>query len=1034
MKFVALLLGLCLTTPAAAGRSDDAEVYRSEVKSVLAQRCFACHGALEQKAGLRVDTVAGMQAAGVLADGVLLARLTSEDPDVRMPPEGEPLHRHELESIAAWITAGAPAPPDEVPEADPGSHWAFQRIERPLLPSGNGNLIDVYFAAQHEARGLAPQPPAQRTLLIRRLYLDLIGLPPTPAELASAEPVPQIIEALLESPHHGERWGRHWMDVWRYSDWYGLDKMLRDSQRHLWHWREWIVTSLNEDKGYDQIVREMLAADETTPSDLEAIAATGFLARNYYLFNRTTWLDNTIEHTGKAFLGLTLNCAKCHDHKYDPIAHEDYYRFRAIFEPHHVRLDALAGETNYEVNALPRAYDDRPEAETFLHLRGDPSQPVTDRAIQPGPPAFLAAFAPAPEPVSLPVDAWAPGARPYVQQDQLAAAVDVVDKARSDLNAKLRRAEEAEEASLAEPAPAPAPGVAFRDDFQRARPERWDMVGQGWRYQGGVLAQTEVTMERSYLRTRAPHPRDFAATLTFRTTGGAQWKSTGFSFDVDGAGENGHTVYASAFAGGPKVQLAHKVSGRSIYPADAKLDRAVNLNQDYSLEVRVRDRLVNVLLDGQHLFAYNLPERQVGGALELFAFDATAEFLAIEVRELSPELALVPAKNAAAVTANDAQAVRDLAAARLAAAEADLLALKARIAADEAVYRGQPGGPPDAAGRLELLATLAHAEVDLLSADAGVVGTARKAKENAAAALAKGEFPEHSPLRGSERALDQMTHASSQYAATYPQTSTGRRTALAQWITHRDNPLTARVAVNHIWLRHFGAPLVPSVFDFGRRAPEPRHKDLLDALAMELIESGWSMRHLHRLIVSSATWQRSSSNRDAQVVTLERDPQNHDYWRMNSRRMESEVLRDSLLHLSGDLDLTLGGPSLEHAAGRRRRSLYLLHSRDDQLSFLATFNSADVFGCYRRQESIVPQQALAIMNSKLALESAERVAVSLAAGTSDDEFIRAAFRQVLARDPLEEEAAACARFLDREPNRERLIHALLNHNDFVTIR
>ena len=203
------------------------------------------------------------------------------------------------------------------------------------MGKGAGNPIDILLQKNRAVRSLKTQPLAERSILIRRLYLDLIGLPPTRAQLNDQRPWGEIVDELLNNPQHGERWARHWMDVWRYTDWYGLGAQLRNSQKHIWHWRDWIVESLNQDKGYDRMIQEMIAADELAPEDANALRATGFLARNYYLFNRTTWLDATIEHTGKAFLGLTLNCAKCHDHKYDPITHEDYYRFRAIFE--HIR-------------------------------------------------------------------------------------------------------------------------------------------------------------------------------------------------------------------------------------------------------------------------------------------------------------------------------------------------------------------------------------------------------------------------------------------------------------------------------------------------------------------------------------------------------------------------------------------------------------------------------------------------------------------------------------------------------------------------
>ena len=366
--------------------------YLVDVKPVLKQRCFACHGTLKQEADLRLDTVSAMRDNEILGkDSTLLMRITSLEHDVRMPPEGEPLKAHEITAITKWIAEGAVGPEDEQPEAAPKSHWAFQTIKRPAhgVPGGDMNLIDAYFDARYKTAGLVPQPAAERTILLRRLYLDLTGLPPTLEQLASTEKLPQVIANLLNSPQYGERWARHWMDVWRYSDWYGLGNEVRDSQKHLWRWRDWIVNSLNENKGYDQMLREMLAGDEIAPDDPEVLAATGFLARSWYKFNRTSWLDNTIEHTAKAFMGLTINCAKCHDHKYDPITHLDYYRFRAIFEPHHVRVDAMPGEADLNINGITRVFDGNLDAATYLHLRGEESKADKSKRIEAGPPAFL---------------------------------------------------------------------------------------------------------------------------------------------------------------------------------------------------------------------------------------------------------------------------------------------------------------------------------------------------------------------------------------------------------------------------------------------------------------------------------------------------------------------------------------------------------------------------------------------------------------------------------------------------------------------
>ena len=256
--------------------------YVRDVKPLLSRRCVACHGALKKNAGLRLDTAAHMRTggdggpavvAGKSSESLLIEAVTGGE-DWRMPPagEGEPLSAEEIARLKAWIDAGAQAP-DETEPDDPRTHWAFQPPVRPEVPEVKDaawvrNPIDAFLAAEHEARGLRPRPDADKATLLRRVYLDLIGLPPTPEELHAflADPSPdayeKVVDRLLASPQYGERWGRHWMDVWRYSDWAGYRKEVRDSQPHIWRWRDWIVESLNADKGYDRMVVEMLAGDE----------------------------------------------------------------------------------------------------------------------------------------------------------------------------------------------------------------------------------------------------------------------------------------------------------------------------------------------------------------------------------------------------------------------------------------------------------------------------------------------------------------------------------------------------------------------------------------------------------------------------------------------------------------------------------------------------------------------------------------------------------------------------------------------------
>lgn len=820
-----------------------AEVYLDQVKPVLQERCYACHGALKQKSGLRLDTVADLRAGTSLEE--FLSRVTSQSPDTRMPPEGSPLTEQQLKVIQTWVSAGAPGPDSEERERDPAAHWAFQAL-RPRDLASEDHPVDFLLEKVRGQYGLSHQTPAPRRILLRRLYLDITGLPPTGDQLQDARPIDAILDELLACPQYGERWARHWMDIWRYSDGYGLGAQLRNSQPHLWRWRDWIVESLNEDKGYDQMILEMLAGDEVSPGDPTVVRATGFLARNYYLFNRTTWLDNTIEHTSKAFLGLTLNCAKCHDHKYDPITQEDYYRFRSIFEPHQIRLDPVPGETDWKRDGLPRAYDDDPDVLTYLHIKGDPKTPDKSKPMVPGVPALFSFASYEPQEIHLPLQAWAPGSRRYAQEDRVHAAQEAMERAVEAL-ADLRKADQSED-------------------------------------------QSEI---------------------------------------------------------------------------------------------------------GEH------------------------------------------------------QAKVELAELKVAMAQALLASMEATVAADRTVFAEQRNDHlARKAAECQAKYLLAQAEYDLVAA--GKDAKKKKAAENLQKmAQSIWESVQNGPaeyesLRASQKALETPEHKEPDYAPVYSQSSTGRRQALARWIVHPDNPLTARVAVNHIWMRHFGEPLVPTVFDFGRQAPVPRQLELLDFLAGELVESGWSLKHMHRLLINSEAYQMASSNAGIPQDVLERDPGNQLYWRMNVKRMESQVVRDSLLHHAGVLDLTVGGPSLDPAKGGNRRSLYFLHSRDQQDLLLSKFDDAEILACYRRSESIIPQQALALYNSKLAIETSGRISEQLNSTAADfDSFVEEAFEALICRSPDPAEIQECRDFrvaLQALPNyeesrcRSQLVLALLNHNDFITIR
>jgi len=856
--------------------------YQRDVKPVLKSRCYACHGALKQESNLRLDTAKSIRrggdggpavAAGEPTDSELISRITAEDESIRMPPEGHPLSADEIEKIVAWIESGASGPDDEQPEQDPRAHWAFQPPVRPELAYAaaewGANPIDAILAAEQHGNGLTRVAAAEKSLQLRRLYLDLIGLPPTRSELHEFQTnqLPgawaQTVDRLLASPAYGERWGRHWMDVWRYSDWYGLGEQVRYSQPHIWHWRDWIVESLNADAGYDQMLREMLSADEIAPTDVQTLRATGFLARNYFLFNRTTWLDGTIEHTSKAFLGLTLNCTKCHDHKYDPISQQDYYAFRAFFEPHQIRHDSLPGQIDLEQDALPRAFDSHPDAPTHLHVGGNEKDSDTSHTIDPAVPAVLDFTDLDITEIALPDDAHFPMLRSFVLQDHLRAA----------------------EREIADAASA---GSASEN------------------------ALADRGAESNIARLRAA-----AANL-------------------------------------------HPSAIRTAYAAD-------------------------------------VARHHQAGEVEVQTLVSAAARAAAEYRLAFAEWAVARDESKAAT------------------AQGESAKSKAAVA-------------------------LQNSRQELTEAKQVVESPGKT----------------YTSLVTSLKSLEGPDETEESRRQPYPHVSTGRRTALAGWMTDRRNPLTARVAVNHIWMRHFGRPLVEPVNDFGRRTQRPALQALLDWLAVEFMESGWNMKHLHRLIVTSQAYRLSDEIRSTDERTRERDPDNQYVWRREPMRMQSQVVRDSLLHLAGLLDRRMGGPTIDpNSTTHRRRSLYFTHSRDDRNLFVSMFDDADILRCYRRSESIIPQQALALINAREPQYAAMVIAGKLSsvatrhgstARKSREVFVKAAFETVLCRAPDDEEMRVCletyAAVLASPPQKAKhqirarmmIVLALLNHNDFITIR
>ncbi|MBL9211022.1 MAG: PSD1 domain-containing protein [Opitutaceae bacterium] len=813
-----LALGSGVGLLAAAGAAE-----RPEALQVLETHCVECHGGEKTKAGLDLTTRAALLRGGESGAAVvpgrpeasLLVRLVSHRDEPGMPHKQDPLSAELQAVLTDWVAAGVPytrslTTVPAVPAVTRSefaltpadrAHWAFQPVRRPDPPAVSDATwaaapLDGFILARLDAAGLRPAPPASRTTLIRRVTLDLIGLPPTPAEVDAfvADPAPdayaRLVERLLASPHYGERWGRHWLDLARFAE---TDGFEHDAVRpHAWRYRDYVVRAFNADKPFDRFIREQVAGDELYPSEPDALIATAFNLLGPDMVDsadqvqrRRNTLNDATDTTALAFLGLTLGCARCHDHKFEPLSQRDYYAFQAHF----------------------------------------------------------------------------------------AAA-----KFRPDL-----------------PVPSPAERAAHDAELQR------------YNEQTATLQAAIAALEDPYRRTI--HARKLARLSA-------------------------------------EAQAAHTT------PAAERTTEQENQIQETAAQLLITPKELSA--------AMKPPDRKQHQAL-------------LEQLKPFPKPKPLPAT----LALQNGPRVRT-----------------------HVLHRGdysQPG-----------------AEV---SADVPEV-------------LRIGRARSDSPSGG----------------AFHP------RTALAEWIASPANPLTARVAVNRLWQHHFGRGLVPSPSDFGTNGQKPTHPELLDWLASEFVARGWSLKAMHRLMLLSATYQQASPPAVADPRTARIDPDNRLYARMSRRRLEGEVIRDSLLAISGQLNPKLGGPGVfppipaelfegakgwtpsPNPADHTRRSLYIFARRNLRFPFLEVFDAPDSnLSCPSRERSTTAPQSLALLNAHEVLGAAARTAdrIEREAAAPDDR-VTLAYRLILGRPPTASEARVSREFLQASPTRE-LCRALFNLNAFVYV-
>ena len=813
------------------------------VRPVLAKNCFGCHVGPTPTGNLAMTSresflKGGNSGPAIIAGdpdhSLLIQAVSHTHARLKMPPPGK-LTDEEIADLAAWVKAGA-----EWPEATAGritdsqrAFWSFQPVRKPAAPpvrdtSWAHTPIDRFVLARLQARGLRPNPPADKRTLIRRVSYDLIGLPPTPEEVDaflkdnSREAFARVVDRLLASPHYGERWGRHWLDVARYSD-DKLNSTQEEPVPNAFRYRDWVIQAFNQDMPYDLFVKAQVAGD-LLPDSEKYIAGLGFYAL------RPEFQDDRVDATTRGFLGLTVACAQCHDHKFDPIPTKDYYSLLGVFQSTENREAPLAGAGVVAAwKAAKKRVDDQ-EAALKQFLQSQAEQLGEILAVKTAR-YLMAARQGVKEAEGLDaetIERWGKYLKvPNKEHPYLKA----FDTAASD--------QEAQEAA---------------EEFQAL-----------------VL---KVIQERKEIEEK-----------NNITLGGSKERRNLANANLASLERDKYFLWRDLLSE-RRGNLSFQFEGGVLYYPDKRIERFLHGEWKAHLE------------------------------------DLRAQ-LAKRQKELPPQYPFLNAIQDSKKPAN----------------------MRVHL-------RGNRDTPGEEAPRRFL------------------------------AVLSRGEAK--------------------------PFTRGSGRLELAEAIASRDNPLTARVMANRIWLEHFGQGIVGTPGNFGQLGERPHNPELLDYLAARLVENNWSIKALHREILLSAVYGLSPARSPRQEAV---DPDNRLWWRANRRRLDAEAVRDSLLYVSGQLDVAQGGPAVRLTDENRRRSVYGYVSRRKLDSMLALFDFPNPNSISeQRIQTDVPLQRLFFLNSSLAARQAEALAARLGAGT-DPEKIRRAYRFVHQRDPGRRETELGLEFL-----------------------
>jgi hypothetical protein len=982
----------------AAEDKDSRIEFNRDIRPLLADACFHCHGPdqAKRKAKLRLDTEAGAFAdrdgervlvPGDPAKSLLYRRITASNPREHMPPasSGRALSEPQIALIRRWIEQGAPWQ----------NHWAFMPPRRPMLPPVQRrewprNSIDAFVLARLEREGLAPSSEAERTTLIRRVTLDLTGLPPTPAEVEAflADRAPnayeKVVDRLLQSPRYGERMALSWLDAARYADTNGYQT---DGERFMWRWRDWVIDAFNHNKPFDQFTVEQLAGDMLPGATLDQIIATGFnrnhrgnaeggiIPEEYAV----EYVVDRVETTATVWLGLTLGCARCHDHKYDPFSHKEFYQLFAYFNNVPERGKAIKFGNSPPVVRSPTPW----QQEQLQALDARLTQ--SERLCQQMQPELESAQA-----------AWEQG-RQRPRDEDWSIGRDLLVHYPFDGDASNRAASSRQ--GTVRGALNFVPGrIGQAGKFDgRQHVDAGDVADFGfyhkfswsaWIYptgpEGGIILSRALDSVRAQGYNLRLHGGKLQVNLVKRWLDDAVRVETERSL----APERWHHVTAtydgSRVAGGVHVY----VDGRR-EPLTVNLD---DLNQSFQIKQPLR-----IGADGS-------AEDRFHGAIDdvrVYNRVLTEEEITIlAVPESIGEILALPVE-------------------RRSAAQAQKL---------QAFFLEQYGPEPIRAAH-ERLTQLREQRQRLIETLPTTMVMQESPRPRETFVLVRGVYDKHG-----ERVQPGVPAP----LPPLPSGVSNNRLGLARWLVDPSNPLTARVAVNRYWQLLFGTGLVKTAEDFGTQGEWPSHPELLDWLAMAFVANGWDIKALLKQLVTSATYRQSSRVTPA---LLQRDPDNRLLARGPRLRLPAEMIRDQALAASGLLVERLGGPSVkpyqpahlwnelgdaryvqDRGASLYRRSLYTFWKRTVAPPELVLFDAMGRETCtVRRSSTNTPLQALTLMNDVTFLEAARVLAERLLTegGTSPEERLSLAFRLAAARAPSADELRILARGLEQQRERYR---------------